>query len=76
MNGGGADDSMVDLSEDVIEVRREELAASGPGSSTEQDGRLAEAFVSASARQGNEVDAVKMQASRSARTSDISWWMR
>lgn len=72
MNGGGTDDSMVDLSEDVTEVCREESTTGGPGSSTEQNCRLAEAFVSASARQGSEEDAAKMQASRSARTSDIS----
>jgi hypothetical protein len=72
VNGGGADDSMGDLSEDVPEVCREESTAGGPGSSTEQNGRLAEAFVSVSARQGSEVDAVNTQASRSARTSDMS----
>ncbi|PNF24162.1 hypothetical protein B7P43_G17364 [Cryptotermes secundus] len=63
VNGSGTDDSMVDLSEDVIEVCREESTTSGPGSSTEQNYRLAEAFVSASARQGSEEDAAKMQVS-------------
>lgn len=74
MNGGGTDDSMVDLSEDVTEVCQEESTPAGPGSSNEQNCRLAEAFVSvsASARQGGEEDAVKTQASRSARTSTIS----
>jgi hypothetical protein len=62
---------MVDLSEDTTEVRacqEESTAASGLGSGTEQNGRLAEAFVSVSAMQGTEVDTVKMQASTSAKT--------
>ncbi|XP_033607424.1 ADP-ribosylation factor-binding protein GGA1 isoform X2 [Cryptotermes secundus] len=63
VNGGGTDDSMVDLSEDVTEVCREESTTGGPGSSTEQNCRLAEAFVSASARQGSEEDAAKTQVS-------------
>jgi hypothetical protein len=61
VNGGGADDSMVDLSEDVTEMCQEESATGGPGSAG-----FAETFVPVPAKQGTEVDTVKMQASRSA----------
>jgi hypothetical protein len=66
VNGGGADDSMVDLSEDVTDVSQEESTAGGPRSITEQDSRLAEAFLPVSARQGTEVDAMKTEASRTS----------
>jgi hypothetical protein len=61
--GGGADDSMVDLSEDVPEPLQEKSTTSGPDSNSEQNSRLADAFFSASARHGTEVEAVRTQAS-------------
>jgi hypothetical protein len=62
VNGGGADDSMVDLSEDVTEVSPEETA-SGSGSISEQNSRLAETSLSSSARHVAEVETVKTQVS-------------
>ena len=63
VDGGGADDSMVDLSENVPEVLQEKSATSGPGSLSEQNSRLVEAILSASSRSESEVEAVKTQAS-------------
>ena len=63
VDGGGADDSMVDLSENVPEVLQEQSSTSGPGSLSEQNSRLAEAILSASSRRESEAEAVKTQAS-------------
>ena len=63
VDGGGADDSMVDLSENVPEVLQEKSSTSGSGSLSEQNSRLAEAILSASSRCESEVEAVKAQAS-------------
>jgi hypothetical protein len=62
VDGGGADDSMVDLSENVPEVQQEK-STSGPGSLSEQNSRLAEAILSASSRRQSETETVKTQAS-------------
>jgi hypothetical protein len=63
VDGGSADDSMVDLSENVPEVLQEKSSASGPGSLSEQNSRLAEAILSDSSRHESEAEAVKTQAS-------------
>jgi hypothetical protein len=63
VDGGGADVSMVDLSENVPEVLQEKSSTSGPGSLSEQNSRLAEAILSASSRRQSETEAVKTQAS-------------
>jgi hypothetical protein len=61
IDGGGTDDSMVDLSEDVPEVLQEKSTASGPGSVGES--RLAETFLSASSKHPSEVEVAKTQVS-------------
>jgi ElaB/YqjD/DUF883 family membrane-anchored ribosome-binding protein len=63
VDGGGTDDSMVDLSDNVPEVLQEKSSTSGPGSLSEQNSRLAEAILSASSRRQSETEAVKTQAS-------------
>jgi ElaB/YqjD/DUF883 family membrane-anchored ribosome-binding protein len=63
VDGGGADDSMVDLSENVPEVLQQKSSTSGPGSLSEQNSRLMEAILTASSRRENEAEAVKTQAS-------------
>ncbi|XP_069694970.1 ADP-ribosylation factor-binding protein GGA1 isoform X2 [Periplaneta americana] len=68
VNGSGADDSMVDLSEDVAELTHEESAASGAGSISEQNSRLAEALMSASTRQGTEA----LESSSGTNTAAVS----
>lgn len=69
VDGGGADDSMVDLSENVPEVLQEKSSTSGPGSLSEQNSRLAEAISSASSRHENEAEAVKTQMSETSSSS-------
>lgn len=63
VDGGGADDSMVDLSENVPEELQEKSSTSDPGSLSEQNSRLAEAILSASSRHENEAEVVKTKAS-------------
>ncbi|PSN45744.1 hypothetical protein C0J52_13782 [Blattella germanica] len=74
VNGGG-DDSMVDLTEDTTETQHEETG-SGPGSIKDQNNRLAEALLSASARHGStsvaEGSTLKTQSNDSSSASTAS----
>jgi hypothetical protein len=63
VDGGGADDTMVDLSENVPEVSQEKSSTGGPVSVNGQNSRLAEAVLSASSRRESEAEAAKTKAS-------------
>jgi len=69
VDGGGADDSMVDLSENVPEVLQEKSSTNGPGSLSEQNSRLAEAILSASSRRESEAEAVETKMSETSSSS-------